>query len=224
MDHNSHHYARVVVQFKAPDNCRNKIVAVQDELRKIDPSQEYKEPDDLHISVTAFAFAKAQSDFSRYESLVARLGLVASEFSSFQVSITGLHFFPTAVYSRVQDHPAGNLQTIKQRVDAELKKEHFVEPIVVGTSYIPHVTLAMFKTDDVSTLHNTVESEPFRSCDFGTGTLEELEITERNVSDLPNRTRASIFGSLRKRFAKTDSVLQQEPANKTALTLRRKSV
>lgn len=214
-------YARVFVRFKAPDNFRNKILAVQDELKKIDPSQEYYESGDLHISVASFAFVKQRSEFSRYENLVTRLGLVASEFSPFQINITGLYSFPTVIYSRVQDHPAGNLQAIKQRVDTELKREQFVEPIVVGTSYIPHLTIVTFKTNDVSALLNAIQSEAFRSYDFGTGTIEELEIKELNVSSLPNRTLSGRLASFRKRFADTDHARQRQ-TNKTTLTLTRR--
>ena len=221
MDHTSSDYARVFVRFKAPDNFRNKILEVQEELKQIDPSQEYNEPGDLHISVASFVFMKQRSEFSRYENLVARLSQVTSEFSPFQINIRGLYSFPTVIYSRVQDQPAESLQSVKRRVDEELKREQFVEPIVVGTSYIPHLTIATFKTNDVAALLHTIESDPFKSYDFGTGTIEELEIKELNMSDISNRTLAGRFASFRNRFANTDRASQRQN-DKTTLTLTRK--
>ena len=221
MDYNTSDYARVFVRFKTPDNFLDKIVAVQEELQKIDSSQEYNEPSDLHISVASFVFLKQRSEFSRYENLVARLGQSASEFSPFQISITGLYSFPTVIYSRVQDHPAGNLQAIKQRIDAELKREQWVEPIVAGTSYIPHVTIATFTTNDVRALLHSIESEHFRSYDFGTGTVEELEIKELNVTGLHNHTLAGKLASFRKRWAVTDHTRETQ-TNKPVLILTRK--
>ena len=188
---------------------------------KIDPFQEYKDLDDLHISVTSFTFAKRKADFSTYERLIQRLGLVASEFSPFQVRIKGLYSFPNAVYSKAHDFPAGSFEAIKKLVDVELEKERFVVPVVAGTSYIPHLTLAMFKTSEVGLLLNAIDSEPFRGHEFGIGIIDELQINEINVTNLPNHALSGRLAFFSNRFKKTKDISQRKTHEKTLIFTRK---
>lgn len=224
MDKSSSNYAQVFVRVRIPDNLENEIIMVQEELRKIDSSQTYSDPSDLHISVSSFMFEKSKTDQSTYEYLISCIGRIASEFAPFQIRMQGLDFFPTVIYSRVFDHSKDTLGVMKRLIEAELGGVGFVKPIAQGTSYIPHVTILRFSNDERAALLNAINSPFLKNRDYGTGIIQELQIKELNTSNLPNFTLKRIFSSIRKRDVPNKDMIDenQKVKNGIGLTLTRK--
>ena len=168
-------YVGIIV--KIPPRFWREIESVQSELRSVDQRQIYSYPSTLRITVKGIGVLDEEKlDWSKLESIFARIKNVVSEFRPFEISLRGLGIFPTSIHVKVLD-PTNQLQMMNKRLSEELAGQVDTSAYD-GETYIPHVTIASFNTKDVDDLIERVNSRELKDRDFGSTMVFEAEADE----------------------------------------------
>lgn len=165
--------------FRLPPRLHRQVSLVQNALSVIDKRQLYAKPSTLHITVKGFGLIGKGIDHERQRIILSKTNEILSEFSTFEIKLKGLSFFPTSIYIKVED-PLDQLRMINKRLIAELG-DLLEKSQYDGDSYIPHVTITTFNTKDAEALISKVKSREMQEIDFGTLEVFELEAIEARM-------------------------------------------
>ncbi|MCL4519642.1 MAG: 2'-5' RNA ligase family protein [Thaumarchaeota archaeon] len=170
-------YAGII--FRIPPRLWRPLVQVQKILREVDNRQLFAHPSTFHVSVKGLGYLHEETDLSKYERILSKIGKIVSSFPSFQIELGGIGLFPTAIYAKVVDKNHV-FESINRRISEELKGE--VEQSRYDLSeYVPHVTLLTFDTKDASSLVANAESKEMQELRFGEAGVFELELVKLNL-------------------------------------------
>jgi 2'-5' RNA ligase len=165
--------------FRLPPRLHRQLSLVQNELRQIDNRHLYARPSTLHITVKGFGLIGKGIDQEKQRLILLKSREIVSEFSTFQIRLKGLSYFPTSIYIKVEDF-LDQFRMINKRLISELgglvEKSQFD-----GDSFIPHVTIATFNTADCDELISKVKSEEMQELDLGPLEVLELEAVEARM-------------------------------------------
>src|ERR1043165_390571 len=150
---------RVFIAVDIPQEIRDRLSAMQAELRPTAPSARGVAAESTHLTLK---FIGEVSDQRREDLDAALAGLSWKEFP---VSVKGVGFFPGARSPRVfwAGLHASTMEGLTQELDARLERVGFDRE---KRAYRPHITVARAKT---SRLEKTLVSaaEKFAETDFG---------------------------------------------------------
>lgn len=154
---------------RIPRKIFPKIKDVQQELKRADPRQIYHPPSFWHITVKLLNLeGRLRASMPRIKSTIEE---VLRGYTPFRVELRGLDVFPEVVYVHVFDR--GVLKKIhndlKHRLH-DLVEHYWFE----GPGYTPHLTLASFKTQDISKLVDKVVE--LKNIKIGAFVAREIEL------------------------------------------------
>lgn len=165
--------------FRLPPRLHRQVSLIQNGLKQVDNRQLYAKPSTLHITVKGFGLIGKGIDQEKQRLILLRCREMVSEFSTFQIRLKGLSYFPTSIYIKVED-PLDQFRMINKRLIAELgglvEKSQYD-----GDSFIPHATIATFNTTDCDALISKVKSEEMQEMDLGPLEVHELEAVEARM-------------------------------------------
>jgi 2'-5' RNA ligase len=165
--------------FRLPPRLHRPVSLIQNELKQVDNRQLFAKPSTLHITVKGFGLIGRGIDIEKQRLILLRSREMISEFSTFQIRLKGLSYFPTSVYIKVED-PLDQFRMINKRLIAELgglvEKSQYD-----GDLFIPHVTIATFNTIDCDDLISKLKSEEMQEKDLGPLEVLELEAVEARM-------------------------------------------
>jgi len=150
---------RVFIAIDLPEEIRNRLAAMQLELRSMAPSARWVAAESTHLTLK---FIGETSDKRREDIDAALAGLSWKEFP---VSVKNVGFFPGTRSPRVfwAGLQASAMEGLTQEIDARLERAGFDRE---KRAFRPHITLARAKT---SRLEGTLVSaaEKFAETEFG---------------------------------------------------------
>ena len=176
---------------RIPRKIFPKIKDVQQELKRADPRQIYHPPSFWHITVKLLNLeGRLRASMPRIKSTIEE---VLKGYTPFRVELRGLDVFPEVVYVHVFDR--GVLKKIhndlKHRLH-DLVEHYWFE----GPGYTPHLTLASFKTQNISKLVDKVVE--LKNIKIGAFVAREIELmrgkrTKERGDVFPTSTFETIF-------------------------------
>ena len=147
---NSKKFPYLTVLLKIPESLWLPIVAVQEELQRIDPRQQDRPPSYFHITlkeIGGLGSTVNETDLPRIKKAIEK---VASSNRSFRLDFGPLAIFPSVVYlsvrNKIDEIRKIHLDLIRKLGDLAIKGPF------EGPEMIPHVTLLEFVTTDVEPL------------------------------------------------------------------------
>jgi 2'-5' RNA ligase len=150
---------RVFIAIDLPEEIRNRLAAMQTELRSTPNSARWVAAESAHLTLK---FIGEVSDKRREDVDAALAGLTWKEFP---ISVKGVGFFPGTRSPRVlwAGLQASTMEGLTQQIDARLERAGFDRE---KRAFRPHITLARSKT---SRLESSLvkASEKFAETDFG---------------------------------------------------------
>lgn len=151
----------------------SRILHVQQALKDADPRHVYHVPGYFHLTVKLVGWL----DDRLKENLPVILDLIEQELRFFKAPMVvfhGVSYFPGVVYLKVHD-PTAIIRSINEALVGKLVgliRDFAFE----GDSFMPHVTIATFKTKDVEPLLRTVST--MANTGLGSTILSEVRIVE----------------------------------------------
>jgi 2'-5' RNA ligase len=153
------------------------VKRVQDELKKVDPAQLYTPSEFLHISIKGLGFIGEKLTELKHQRIFNEIEVILKDLQPFDISISGLDYFPTSIYAKVID-PYDYFKEINYRLSDKLSG--LVEESQYDReNYIPHVRIATFTTKNVLNLLEKVKS--LEDYDFGSTVIFEVEAVSVNL-------------------------------------------
>jgi len=177
---------------RIPRKIFPKIKDVQQELKRADPRQIYHPPSFWHITVKLLNLeSRLRASMPRVKSTIVE---VLKGYAPFRVELRGLDMFPEAVYVHVSDRGK-----VLKRIHNDLK--HRLHDLVEhywfeGPGYTPHLTIASFRTNDISNLVDKMVE--LKSVKIGAFVAREIELmrgkrTKERDDVFPTSTFETIF-------------------------------
>ena len=106
--------------------------SVQNELRTIDDRQLYTSPATFHVPIKGLGYLGEDMDRNEYELILARVKKILEDMEPFEITIKGVHAFPTAIYAGVED--GGNFKKINKAIIETLQGKWTRAPLTMRNS------------------------------------------------------------------------------------------
>jgi 2'-5' RNA ligase len=182
--------------YRVPPRLWRPLIQAQNELRTIDDRQLYTSPATFHLPIKGLGYLGEDMDRNEYELILARVKKILEDREPFEITIKGVHAFPTAIYAGVED--GGNFKKINKAIIETLQGKVDKSPFD-DEEFVPHVTIATFTTKDVDPLFEKIDSNPYRERDFGMAGVFEVEAVQVNLILAlgPPETQESAFSYIR---------------------------
>ena len=182
--------------YRVPPRLWRSLITVQKELKLLDDRQLYTSPSTFHVPIKGLGYLGEEMDRNEYELLLAKVKTILKGIDPFEINITGLGAFPTAIYARVEDR--GNFKKINKAIIEGLKGKVDKSPFD-DEEFVPHVTLATFATRDAEPLLEKIESPEMKNREFGMAGVFEIEAVKINLILAlgPEETQDAAFSYIR---------------------------
>jgi len=124
---------RCFIGIMAPENLKNKIVSIQDSLKKLPIECKMVEAENLHICLSFLG----EVEESKIEGMSKKLDSICERYEASAVEISGIKFIPNENYFRVLALDCHNslLKTLGMNIEQEIG----------GDAKPPHLTLCRVK-------------------------------------------------------------------------------
>lgn len=164
---------RVFIAIDLPEEIRNRLAAMQSELRSTASSARWVAAESTHLTLK---FIGEISEQRRDEVDAALAGLSWKEFP---VSVKGVGFFPGTRSPRVfwAGLHASTMEGLTQEIDARLERAGFDRE---KRAFRPHITLARAKTGRLETTLVSA-AEKFAETDFGAFTADRCFLYQNTL-------------------------------------------
>jgi len=163
----------IAVVLPVPADMSGRIFHVQEILKTVDPRHVYHVPAYFHVTLKLVGWLDDQLK----ENLPVVLHLIERELQLFKAPMVifhGVSYFPDVVYLKLHD-PKGTIRSMNEVLVGKLGGliRNFA---FEGDSFMPHVTIATFKTKDVDPLLRMVGT--MADTGLGSTVLSEVRIVE----------------------------------------------
>ena len=182
--------------YRIPPRLWRDLISVQNELKKINDRQLYINPATFHVPIKGLGYLAEDMDRQDYELLLSTVKKILEDIDPFELRITGIRAFTTAIYAGIED--GGNFKKINKEIIETLRGKVDRSPFD-DEEFVPHVTLATFTTRDVEPILAKIDSKEYRERDFSMAEVFEVEAVRLNLILAlgPAETQESAFSYIR---------------------------
>jgi 2'-5' RNA ligase len=159
--------ARCFIGIMAPEGVKNKIISIQNSLRRLPIACKMVEMENLHLCLSFLG----EVEENEINDICRKLDEISQRYKQFDVNVSEIKFIPNEGYIRVLALGCSNtlLETISKNIKSEIG----------GDAKPPHITLCRVKS--IEEKQKTIEDIKKIDSDIGKFTVSSIQLIKSEL-------------------------------------------